>query len=379
MPGIDKIEPLENLDLVAERYTGACQEADEPTRRRLREEFVGQSLPFARRLARRFRGRGEPLDDLEQVARLGLVKTVDRYDPERGSFTAYAIVTITGELKRHFRNHTWAVHVPRRLQDLSLEITHATTTLTGRLARTPTPGEIAAHLGIDEAQVREAQMTAAAYTTTSLNVPVGEATGGAELGDLIGSADPGLDLADDRTTVARLLCRLPERERRMLALRFYGNLSQAEIAAELGLSQMHVSRLLSRSLTWLREAMLTDTTPVWTGTDETDHRLRITVHGGADLVRAVVTGEVDRDNAGHLREELLAAVRGCGPARRLVVDLTEVPLLDAAGIGVLLAVREAAHARGIRAQATGLQPFVARIVAASGLRDLLGEEAEKVR
>jgi RNA polymerase sigma-B factor len=376
MPSVGEVEPLEDLDAVAEQYTCACRDANEAARRRLREDFVSSTLPLARRLARRFRGRGEPLDDLEQVARLGLVKTIDRYDPERGSFTAYAIVTINGELKRHFRNYTWSVHVPRRLQDLSLEITRATAELTTRLSRTPTTGEIAAHLGIDEDGVREAQTTAAAYTASSLNVPIGEPGGGAELGDLIGTADAGLDLTDDRVTVARLLCRLPERERRMLALRFYGNLSQSEIAAELGVSQMHVSRLLSRALTWLREAMLTDTPPIWPGADDTDHRLRVAVLSGTDLrqsdqVRASVSGEIDRDNAGHLREELLAAVRGCGPSRRLVIDLTGVPLLDAAGVGVLVAVREAAHGRGTRVQVTGLQPFVARIVAASGLRDLL--------
>ncbi len=373
MSGVNEVEPLADLDILAERYAACCRDTGGAEQRRLRDDFVRDTLPMARRLARRFGGRGEPLDDLEQVARLGLGKAVDRYDPARGSFTAYAIVTINGELKRHFRNHTWAVHVPRRLQDLSLEIGQANATLTARLGRTPTTGEVASHLGIDEADVREARTTAAAYTASSLNVPVGEASGGAELGDLIGSADAGLDLTDNRVTVAQLLCRLPERERRMLALRFYGNLNQSEIAAELGVSQMHVSRLLSRALTWLREAMLTDIPSSWTGTDDTDHRLRVAVLSGTDLVRAAVSGEIDRDNADHLREQLLAAVRGCGPARRLVVDLTGVPLLDAAGIGVLVAVREAAHGRGTRVQATGLQPFVAQIVAASGLRDLLAE------
>jgi RNA polymerase sigma-B factor len=370
MPGIEELEPLEDLDAAAESYTGACRDADEATRRRLREEFVGQALPFARRLARRFRGRGEPTDDLEQVARLGLVKTVDRYDPERGSFTAYAVVTITGEIKRHFRNHTWGVHVPRRLQDLSLEITHATSTLTSRLSRTPTVAELAAHLRLAEVDVRAAQTTAAAYASASLNAPVG-ADGGAEMGDLIGSPDDDLGMVDDRTTVERLLCRLPERERRMLALRFYGNLSQSEIAAELGVSQMHVSRLLSRALTWLREAMLSDTLPAWSGADDTDHRLTVTVIGHADVIRAAVGGEVDRDNAGHLRDELLAVVRGCGASRRLVVNLSGVPLLDAAGIGALVAVREAARVRGVRVRVEGLQPYVAHIAAVSGLRDML--------
>jgi len=370
MLSTEEIEPLEDLDSLAATYTDACRDADPSTRLRLRDDFVGQVLPLARRLARRFRGRGEPAEDLEQVARLGLVKTVDRYDPERGSFTAYAVVTITGEIKRHFRNHTWGVHVPRRMQDLSLEITHATATLTARLARTPTAAEIAAYLDLATAEVLDAQTTAAAYSPASLNTPVGEEEV-AELGDLMGTPDEDLGLVDDRATVERLLCRLPERERRMLALRFYGNLSQSEIAAELGFSQMHVSRLLGRALTWLREAMLSDSPPCWTGADDTDHRLQVTVACRSDAIRTAVTGEIDRDNAGYLREELLAAVRACLPARRLVIDLAGVPLLDAAGIGMLLAVREAARARHLRVRVVGLQPYVAKIVAVSGLRDLL--------
>jgi RNA polymerase sigma-B factor len=217
MPGTDEIEPLEDLDLAADEYARACADADAGRRSRLREEFVGQALPFARRLARRYRGRGEPPEDLEQVARLGLVKTVDRYDPERGSFTAYAIVTITGELKRHFRNHTWAAHVPRRLQDLSLEIGRATTVLTNRLARTPGTAEIARYLQVAESAVTDARTSAAAYTSASLNTPVDRGAG-PEMGELIGDIDGELGMVDDRATVERLLCHLPERERRLLVI-----------------------------------------------------------------------------------------------------------------------------------------------------------------
>jgi RNA polymerase sigma-B factor len=372
MPGTEEIEPVEDLDSAADAYTRACAGADAGLRRRLRDDFVGRALPFARRLARRYRGRGEPPEDLEQVARLGLVKTVDRYDPERGSFTAYAIVTITGEIKRHFRNHTWGVHVPRRLQDLSLEIGQASTVLTNRLARTPSTEDIAAYLRIDTADVRAAQTSAAAYTSASLNAPV-DRYGRAEIGELIGDVDPGLGLVDDRATVERLLCHLPARERRLLALRFYGNLSQAEIGEELGLSQMHVSRLLSRALTWLREAMLSDAPPAWTAADETDRRLALATVSRAGCIRVSVSGEIDRDNAGHLREELLTLIRCCGRMPRLEVDLAGVPLLDAAGIGVLLAVHEAARVRDRKVRVTGLQPWVARIVAVSGLRDLLAQ------
>jgi RNA polymerase sigma-B factor len=369
MPYSEDVEPFEDLDSAADAYTRALAGADGSARERLRDDFVGRALPFARRLARRYRGRGEPAEDLEQVARLGLVKTVDRYDPQRGSFTAYAVVTITGELKRHFRNHTWGVHVPRRMQDLTLEIGHATTALTARLARTPRPEEIAVHLAIEVADVRDAQTSAAGYSPASLNTPV-DGADGTELADLVGAPDPGLGLVDDLATVARLLCHLPERERRLLALRFYGNLSQAEIAAELGVSQMHVSRLLSRALAWLREAMLSDTPPAWTASDGTDHRLTVRTTIGGDEIRAGVRGEIDRDNAGHLREELLAGLRR-GTPRRFVVDLSGVPLLDAAGVAVLLAVREAARVRDVQVRAVGLQPFVARIVAVSGLRDIL--------
>jgi RNA polymerase sigma-B factor len=370
MRGTEDVEPLEDLDGVANEYVRACAGAEPWLRRRLRDDFVTRALPLARRQARRYRGRGEPTEDLEQVARLGLVKCVDRYDPERGSFTAYAIATINGEIKRHFRDYAWGVHVPRRLQDLSLEIGRATTALTSTLVRAPSAAEIAEQLAVDVAEVRVAQTSAAAYSLASLNSPLNDGRG-TELGDTIGAADAGLDLIDDRTTVERLLCRLPERERRMLALRFYGNLSQAEIAQRFGISQMQVSRLLARALTWLREAMLSDNAPAWIGLDDTQHRLKLAVIYQSDAVRVCVSGEVDRDNADHLQENLLATVRCCARPSKLVIDLSGVPLLDAAGVGVLLAVREAARVRAVTVRVVGLQPYVARIVAVSGLGDLL--------
>ncbi|MEU4236136.1 sigma-70 family RNA polymerase sigma factor [Actinoplanes sp. NPDC026619] len=371
MPGRDQVGPLEDLDLAAFEYAVASAGADDVTQERLRTDFVGLALPFARRLSRRYRGRGESADDLEQVARLGLVKSVDRFDPERGSFTAYAIVTITGEIKRHFRNHSWGVHVPRRMQNLSLEVGAARVALTGELSRRPTAGEIAQRVGIEEAEVLEAQLSGAAYTPGSLNIAA-DGYDGVEIGDLIGAPDPGLGLVDDRVSVERLILRLPERERRLLGLRFYGNLSQVEIARELGLSQMHVSRLMSRALAWLRQAMLTDAPPAWTALDETDHRLVLATTGQGEVIRCRVTGEIDRDNAGYLRDELMAALPGGGRTARLELDLSAVPLLDAAGIGVLVTLREAARVRDIEVRVTGLQPYAARIAAASGLTDLLG-------
>ncbi|GIF21660.1 RNA polymerase sigma-B factor [Actinoplanes tereljensis] len=362
--------PLEDLDRAADDYARACVEADDGAKERLRAEFVGLALPFARRLSRRYRGRGESADDLEQVARLGLVKSVNRFDPERGSFTAYAIVTITGEIKRHFRNHGWGVHVPRRMQNLSLIVGQARAALTAELSRRPTDAEIAAHLGLEVAEVTDAQLSGAAYAPGSLNA---EADGydGVEVGELIGVLDPDIDLVEDRASAERLIARLPERERRLLGLRFFGDLSQVEIAKEMGVSQMHVSRLMARALTWLRQAMLSDTPLPWTGLDDTDHRLALATTYRGDVIQCRVIGELDRDNAGHLRDELLDTLRDGGRMGRLELDLSGVPLLDAAGIGVLVTLHETARIRKIEVRVTGLQPYVAQIVAASGLKALI--------
>ncbi len=193
---------LEDLDLAATDYAAHFQTADAAERAELREAFVALCLPFAGRMARRYRGRGEALDDLEQVARLGLVKAIDRYDPRRGSFTAYAVITISGEIKRHFRDKTWGVHVPRRIQDLSLEVSHASMVLTTALSRTPTVTELAADLDVPESAVREAQESAAGYSPASLNAPVaGDESG--EFGDLLGGLDGDLESVDDKLTVSR--------------------------------------------------------------------------------------------------------------------------------------------------------------------------------
>ncbi|GIM90924.1 sigma-70 family RNA polymerase sigma factor [Paractinoplanes toevensis] len=374
MPDTEDIEPLEDLDHAAHAYAYAyaCAGAGPSQRDRLRADFVGLALPFARRLSRRYYGRGESPDDLEQVARLGLVKSVNRFDPRRGSFTAYAIVTITGEIKRHFRNHGWGVHVPRRMQNLSLEVGHARSALTAELSRRPTDEEIAERLGIAVAAVRDGQISAAAYAQSSLNAET-DGYGGVEAGELLGAPDPGLDLVDDRASLERLICRLPDRERRILRLRFYDNLSQAEIARETGVSQMHVSRLMTRALAWLRQAMLSDTTPPWAGPDGTDHRLALATTWDGDVIRCGVLGELDRDNAAHLRNELLALLRDGGRARGLELDLAGVPLVDAAGIGVLVTLHEVARVRRIPVRVTGLQPYVAQIVAASGLQTLIDD------
>ena len=363
---------LADLDTAAMAYAEAFTTATPAQRAVLRDELTRVCLPFAGRLARRYRGRGEPLEDLEQVARLGLVKAIDRYDPERGSFTGYAVITISGEIKRHFRDKTWGVHVPRRIQDLSLEVGHASMALTNTLSRTPTIAELAARLEITERAVLEARESSAGYTPASLNAPVNGGDGAAEVGDLLGSPDGDLELIDDKITVARLLLRLPARERQMLAMRFYGNRTQADIAAELGISQMHVSRLLSRALAWLREAMLSDAVPHWDGASRPDQPgMQVSVTRCGGVLTVVVRGEVDRDTADRLRIGLRHAVSTAG-TDRLVIGLAAVPLMDAAGVAVLIDAASAASVAEVPLALRGAQPYVARILAVSGLASLLG-------
>ena len=378
MPAHDDVhapseEILEDLDAAAMAYADSFATASPAERAALRDRLTRFCLPFAGRLARRYRGRGEPLEDLEQVARLGLVKAIDRYDPERGSFTAYAVITISGEIKRHFRDKTWGVHVPRRIQDLSLEVGHASMLLTNTLSRTPTIAELAECLEVTERAVLEAIESSAGYTPASLNAPMSGGEGAAEFGDLLGGADADLELIDDKITVARLLLRLPARERQMLAMRFYGNRTQADIAAELGISQMHVSRLLSRALAWLREAMLSDVVPHWEGAmrpDQPGMQVSLTRSGG--VLTVAVRGEVDRDTADRLRMGLRHAVSTAG-ADRLVVDLVAVPLVDAAGVAVLIDVASAASVAEVPLSLRGAQPYVSRILAVSGLSSLLDD------
>ncbi|MDG4766290.1 SigB/SigF/SigG family RNA polymerase sigma factor [Solwaraspora sp. WMMD406] len=365
---------LEDLDGAALSYAARFADQAENQRRGSREELVQLALPFAGRLARRYRGRGEPLEDLEQVARLGLVKAVDRYDPERGSFTAYAAVTITGEIKRHFRDRTWGVHVPRRLQDLTIEVSQATAVLTSELSRSPTVAELAARLETSEEDILAALESAAGYTPASLNGPVGD-DGPAELGDMFGALDADLESVDDRLTVSDLLYRLPARERRILAMRFYGNYTQSDIAAEFGISQMHVSRLLSRTLTWLRQAMLTDSPPRWeSGTGQPDNvaSLTLSVDRAGSRVRVTVRGDLDRDSAEQVRLGLADAVRTCAETE-VLVDLDGVPSVDASGVAALLASQEVARRAGIRLRLARPQPYVRRSLAVAGLAGLFDE------
>jgi RNA polymerase sigma-B factor len=230
---------------------------DSPVWRALRDELVHRHLPLVHFLARRFRDRGETLPDLVQVATIGLIKAVDRYDPDRGvEFTTFATPTIAGEIKRHFRDRAWAVRVPRKLQEQKAVVSRATTDLFQTLRRAPTVTELAAHTSLSEEQVLESLETVHAYTTVSLDTD----TEGAEptLGGALGELDAALEKVEYREALRPMLSRLGEREKQILLLRFFSGMTQSEIASEVGISQMHVSRLLARTLRSLREGLLAE-------------------------------------------------------------------------------------------------------------------------
>jgi RNA polymerase sigma-B factor len=213
--------------------------------RRLRNLLIEQHAHLARALARRFANRSEPLDDLEQVAMLGVLKAVERFDPERGTpFAAFAVPTVIGELRRHFRDQGWMVRVPRRVQDLHLRIGSVISELSQQLGRSPTAGEIARAAGVRDEDVLEALDAGNRYRPTSLDFN----PSGTDSDSVLGDDDNEFASVEDRATLLTLLNRLPEREQRVMYMRYFEDMTQAEIAEAIGVSQMHVSRLLSRSL-----------------------------------------------------------------------------------------------------------------------------------
>ena len=233
--------------------------AGDPERARIRATLVELHLPLVEYLARRFRNRGEWLDDLTQVATIGLIKSIDRFDLERGvEFSTYATPTIVGEIKRHFRDKGWAVRVPRRLQELKLSLTKAIGELAQREGRAPTVSELATHLQMTEEEVLEGLESANAYSTVSLDAPDSGDEDAPAVADSLGMIDEALEGVEYRESLKPLLERLHPREKKILLLRFFGNMTQSQIAAELGISQMHVSRLLARTLTQLREGLTVD-------------------------------------------------------------------------------------------------------------------------
>ncbi|MFG2965560.1 RNA polymerase sigma factor SigF [Streptomyces sp. NPDC048288] len=251
--------PHDDAPDTAEGFARLAGLPEGPRRRALRDELVELWLPMAERIAIRFRGRGETLEDLYQVAALGLVKAVDRYDPARGrAFEAYAVPTITGEIKRHFRDHMWTLHVPRRVQELRNRVRAALKEL-GQTTpgHTATVAEIAERAQLTESEVRTGMEALDCFSALSLDaeVPGGE---GYALCDTLGDTDSGYDLVVDRTAVRPCLAGLPERDRLILYLRFFRGMTQSRIAEQLGISQMHVSRLLSTCFDRLREELLAE-------------------------------------------------------------------------------------------------------------------------
>jgi RNA polymerase sigma-B factor len=244
-------------DEVRDLFIAYREAPDESTRLKYREMLVDQHIGLVEFLSRRFRNRGELLEDLVQVGTIGLLKAIERFDLDREvEFSTYATPTIVGELKRHFRDKGWAVRVPRRLQELHLELTQTVNHLGQELGRSPTVEEIAEAAGISEESVLEGLEIAQAYNFTSLDAPVQTEEGGTtSFADHLGKQDEHLENLEYRASLAPEMEKLPEREREILYLRFFKGLTQSEIADRMGISQMHVSRLLSRTLAQLRHAL----------------------------------------------------------------------------------------------------------------------------
>ena len=227
---------------------------DDPDRRRWRDQLISGYLPVAEHIARRFSGRGEPLDDLVQVATVGLINAVDRFEPARGSnFLCFAVPTITGEVRRYFRDHGWSTRVPRRLKDLNLAIRGALAELSQQLGRAPRPSELADRLGVPVSRVIEGLQAGEAYRSSSLDEMLGCGEGTATLGDCIGVLDAEMALIDHRETLRPVLAELTPRDRTILMLRFVHQQTQTQIADQVGISQMHVSRVLRQTLKRLRD------------------------------------------------------------------------------------------------------------------------------
>lgn len=227
-----------------------------------RDELITMHIPLVEHLARRFRDRGEPHDDLVQVGMVGLIKSADRFDSGRGvEFSTYATPTIVGEIKRHFRDRGWSIRVPRRLQEMRQHISRATADLSQESGHSPTVAELAAHLGISQEEVLEGLESAQAYSTLSLDSTSSSGDDDSDstsLTDTLGDEDVALEGVEYRESLKPLLAQLSERERNIIMMRFFKNMTQAQIAEEVGVSQMHVSRLLSKALTELRAGLTED-------------------------------------------------------------------------------------------------------------------------
>jgi RNA polymerase sigma-B factor len=235
------------------------EESSSAARATAREELVHLHLPLVEHCARRFRNRGEPHEDLVQVGTIGLIKAVDRFETDRGvEFSTYATPTIIGEIKRYFRDKGWAIRVPRRLQELRMQITATTAELTQKLGRSPTPRELAEVIGCTWEEIIEGMESSNAYSTLSLDASDSSDDGPPSLLDTLGVDDHNLEHVEIRESIKPLLEGLDPREKRILLLRFFKNMTQSQIAEEIGVSQMHVSRLLTKTLKQLRVSLEMD-------------------------------------------------------------------------------------------------------------------------
>jgi RNA polymerase sigma-B factor len=229
---------------------------NDPRWTEIRDRLVIGYLPLAEHIAQRFSGKGIAKDDLVQVASVGLIHAVDRFDSRKGAdFLSFAVPTVMGEVRRHFRDTTWPMRVPRRLQELRLSLNHANAELSQHLGRPPTEEELAEHLGISVREVQEGYEARQAFRAVSLDEPPFENENRVPLAETIGGEDSALEFVENHETLAPLLQELPERERKILGLRYFGDMTQTQIAEEVGISQMHVSRLLNRTLNELREEL----------------------------------------------------------------------------------------------------------------------------
>lgn len=252
---LDRAESRELDREMLERF--AALDVDSEERRVIRDALVEKHLPLVYFLARKFSNRGEPLDDLVQVGTIGLIKAIDRFELSRGfEFSTFASPTIIGEIKRHFRDKTWAIRVPRRLQELGAKVEKARSELSNELNRSPTPNEIALKLGITIEDVMEAMESQSAYFTISLDSSSDDDS--PVLGDSLGELDDSLLQIENRESLKPLIALLDDRAKRILVLRFFENRSQSEIAQELEMSQMHVSRILAKTLETLRTGLVKD-------------------------------------------------------------------------------------------------------------------------
>ncbi|MCK1821136.1 RNA polymerase sigma factor SigF [Streptomyces sp. XM83C] len=271
----DVVDSVDSVDSVDAVVTGAIDtrtlsrslflrlaalDEDSPERAYVRDTLIELNLPLVRYAAARFRSRNEPMEDIVQVGTIGLIKAIDRFDCERGvEFPTFAMPTVVGEIKRFFRDTSWSVRVPRRLQELRLALTKASDELSQKLDRSPTVSELAAVLGVSEEDVVDGLAVGNAYTASSLDSPAPEDDGGeGSLADRLGYEDAALEGVEYRESLKPLLAKLPPRERRIIMLRFFANMTQSQIGEEVGISQMHVSRLLTRTLAQLREGLISD-------------------------------------------------------------------------------------------------------------------------